>query len=153
MDMARSLDYADSIIHWCAEYHLNESRFIALVNWESGFVNNIRDRKLPFNSWSYGLTGIQLETAKRALKRLRIERSITGRDLVLDFDLNVRLGAEQMRFLLDHRCHKHQRQAEMSYNAGYNGMLKGRGQHYPIDIDWCTKQWIQFQEEHDGSYF
>jgi hypothetical protein len=145
MDESRGLEYADSIIKWTEYFDLDEDRFISQLTWESGFVNNIRDRKLKFESWSYGISGIQVETAVRSAARLHLDQKPTGRDLILDFDLNIRLGAEQMRFLLDKRAKGDQRIAESSYNAGYNGYKLGRGLKYPFDIDWVLKKWKEYE--------
>ena len=142
LDRQRALDYVKAIKAACFLNDLDQERYFAQVAWESSFVNGIRDRKLAFHSWSYGLSGIQIETAFRL-----IHSRITGRDLIMDFELNLILGARQMRHLIDKAggdLHK----AEMAYNAGWNGMIRGGGKTYPSSLDATERKWEKFKKEY-----
>src|SRR5258708_5275220 len=124
LDRDRAIDYVVQIKVSAPAYGLDEERYFAQVDWESAFVNNIKDRDLSMRCWSYGLSGIQLGTAAFYAK------GVSGRQLVIDYNLNLILGARHMRHLID-KARGDTRSAEVAYNAGWNGMLQGRGATYP----------------------
>jgi soluble lytic murein transglycosylase-like protein len=137
LDRDRSLDYAETIQKAALLNGLDPERYLAQVAWESNFKNNIRDRKLPFHSWSYGLCGIQVDTARQFFP------AIHGRDLIENYALNIYLGAMQMRRLIDQTGDL--QKAEMAYNAGLNGMLKGGGRTYPGSISATLLKYESFR--------
>lgn len=138
LDRARALEYVHSIQIACFLYDLDDERYFAQIAWESSFVNNIRDRKLAFHSWSYGLCGIQRDTAVLYVPK------IEGRELIMNYQLNILLGAKHMRHLIN-MADGDVRKAEMAYNCGWNGMLEGKGRTYPMDLDTTVKKWKKFE--------
>lgn len=133
------MDYAYWIQLVASIEELDPERFLAQGTWESDGVNNIRDRNLPFKSWSYGIFGVQEATAKMYFGK------ITGRDLILDYHLNILIAGIHMRWLMDNRTHGNLRIAEMAYNAGYNGVLAGKGKTYPASIDAVLRDYKKFK--------
>jgi soluble lytic murein transglycosylase-like protein len=142
LDRSRALEYAKFIRIAAQMNDIDPKRYLAQIAWESAFLNNIRDRKLPFHSWSYGLCGIQVETARQFYPK------IAGRDLVENYDLNIMLGACQMRRLLN--LTGNLQNAERAYNCGYAGMRHGQGRTYPGSITTTEKKWKKFESEVPG---
>jgi hypothetical protein len=139
LDRSRALDYAYCIKGYADAFGEDEERRLVQFGWESDFVNIIRDRKLPFHSWSYGIPGMQVDTA------ILYDKTITGRQLILDYRLNIFIACKHMKQLID-KAKGDTRLAEMAYNAGWNGMMAGRGVTYPQDLDTTFKKWIKFKE-------
>lgn len=137
LDRDRALEYAETIQRAAQINGIDPERYMAQLAWESAFVNNIRDRKLPFHSWSYGICGIQVETANQLYPHL------TGRELIEHYDLNIYLGAMQMKRLIT--LTGDETKAEMAYNAGLRGMYKGQGKTYPGSITTTLGKWLKFK--------
>lgn len=140
LDRSRAEDYAYWIQLAATIERLDPERFLNQGVWESDGVNNIRDRDLPFKSWSYGIYGVQVDTAKMYFGKM------TGRDLILDYRINILVAALHVRWLMDNRTNEDERKAEMAYNAGYNGVLQGKGTTYPGSIDTTLRLYKAFKE-------
>lgn len=139
LDRVRAIEYACCIKGYSDAFGLDEERRLVQFAWESDFVNNIRDRDLPTHSWSYGISGMQEDTA------VLYDKTMTGRRLIMEYRLNIYLACKHMRQLID-KAQGESRIAEMAYNAGWNGMIAGRGDDYPASLDTTFNKWQKFKE-------
>jgi hypothetical protein len=145
LQRSRAIDIAEKVDFYCGVYDQEPDWLLPQFGYESAFLNCIRDRNLKFKSWSYGYTGIQIDTAKDLVKYLGLPYDINGRDLIANFDMNIELGVAQMANLYKHNYSF--KRAIMAYNVGQRGMEKGNGKGYYKHIKEAHDFWMKFKKQ------
>lgn len=128
LSKTRANEYAFWINFYSSLYGVDKDLSLAVCTWETGFISRPGDEDQPAIKKSYGLFQLQLETARGISPELEVNPNITALDLLNNYQLNIQLGIFQLSRLL--KRYGRLRPALAAYNAGNNGMKKGRGLNY-----------------------